>query len=224
MFNGFVGRGFALVIAAATVGAATPAPAATITDGAPLAKGVALDLSGIAACGSNGGFATNLGSFSGSGGPGSGAAACGDRTTVQVKDDGTPFPYGRFNPNGRSWIDSNDLPRVVWNLSSPVAVTGLSFALTDAHDQADSHFEMSVGGATFSIPTREANGALHWISILFNTPAKTAKITFDTRLNDGYGIADVKVAPVPLPPALALIASGLAAIAALRRRRNAHAA
>lgn len=219
MAYGVVRFGLALAFVAAAV-AATPARAVTINDGMQLPSGISLDLASATTCGNSGNYTTNVGSFAGSGQPGSGGSSCGDKTTVQVKDASTPFPFGRYAPAGGKWVDSNDLANVSWQLNVGVGLTGVSFALVDAHDQPNSHFSISVNGASWSIPTREANGNLHWIAILFDTPVTTATINFSTRLNDGYGISDVKVAPVPLPAGLALMASSLLLLGALRLRRR----
>lgn len=206
----------------ALLGAAAlaPAQAATITAGSDRpGGGVGVDLSGYTPCGVRGDISAGVGTFSGSGPAGSGAAACGDTTTVQVKDEASPNPYGRFNPQGGSWLESNDLKNVQWNLDVDTPVRRVTFALTDARDQRRSHFEIAAGGDTWTIDERQENGALQWITILFDEPVDEARIRFSTRHNDGFGISDVKVSPVPVPPALLLMASGLALLAAVHRPR-----
>lgn len=223
MGNGIASRLKALTVAVVTVAGAAlagSAGAVTISEGVRLDKGIALDLSRVGACANSGAFGTNVGNFSGAGAPGSGGASCGDRTALQVKDEATPFPYGRFNPSGGKWIDSNDLAFVSWEMNTPKPLKAFSFALVDAHDQANSHFTFTVDDAVFSIDEREADGTLHWITVLFDRPTTNATIQISTRLNDGYGISDVRVAPVPLPPALALMAVGIAGFGALRLRRS----
>ena len=220
MAYGIMRHLLALAIAATAAAVAPPALAVTIVDGEQLTNGIGLDLSGIGTCANVGEFGTNVGRFSGSGRPGSGGASCGDRRAVQVKNAQTPFPFGRFNPKGGPWIDSNDLASVSWQMNTGIPLTGFSFALVDAHDQPNSHFTFKVDNAVWTIPTRQANGTLHWITVLFDNPVNTASISIETRLNDGYGISDVKVAPVPLPAGLALMASGLLVFGALRLRRR----
>jgi hypothetical protein len=216
----FERRLWAGALAAACLSLGAAAQAATITPGSLLDNGIALDLSTASPCGANGGLSTNVGSFSGYGDNGSGKAACGDKSTTQVKDGATPFPYGRYDPNGGAWIDSNDLSHVAWNVDIGKKLKGVSFALTDAHDQKNSWFRLKVDGATWSIKDREANGTLHLITILFDQPVDTARIRFSTRLNDGWGISQVTAAPVPVPPAMLLAASGIGVMALVRRRRK----
>jgi hypothetical protein len=202
------------------LGAAAPAAAATFIEETRPAGGLAIDLRGFAPCGAGGALETNLGRFSGSGPAGSGGAACGDTRHVQVKSPRTPDAYGRFDPDGGRWIDSNDLERVVWEVDVGRPVRWVAFALTDAHDQPDSHFSITAQGTTWSIAEREPNATLHLIRILFDAPVETAEVVFETRHNDGFGIVAATAAPVPLPPALLLAASGVAALGVLRRRRR----
>lgn len=210
-------------VLSALLGAAVlaPAQAATITSSADQPTGgVGTDLSGYKPCGVRGNISAEVGTFSGSGPAGSGSAACGDTTTVQVKNEASPDPYGRFNPEGGSWLDSNDLKNVEWNLDVDTPVKRVTFALTDARDQRRSHFEIAAGGDTWTIDKRQENSALQWITILFNEPKEEARVHFSTRHNDGFGISNVKVSPVPVPPALLLMGSGMALLAAVRRRRS----
>jgi len=208
--------GGAVALAAGLAGA----EAATITSGSLLGRGITLELGGITPCGAVGSLSTNVGVFSGTGPPGSGTASCGDRTTPQVKTPTTPHPDGRYDPDTGPWVDSNDLERVIWDLDIDGPVKGLSFALTDAHDQPDSRFEIRVGDTSWEIPEREPNGTLHLITVLFDEPTDAGKIRFLTEHNDGWGISEATVQPVPLPPGLLLALSGIGLIAAVRRFRG----
>lgn len=210
------------IVLLAGLGAAAPvaAGAVTITDGIPAMPGLRIDLGGSTPCGATGALETNLGRFSGSGVAGSGEASCGDTRRVQVKTPTTPDAFGRFDPNGGGWVDSNDLERVLWDVETGRPMRSVTFALTDAHDQPDSYFEMQVGDALWSIPSQEANGTLHLIRVLFDGPTDLQRIAFTTQHNDGFGIVGAVVQPVPLPPAALLAGSGMLAMAAVRRRRR----
>jgi len=201
------------------------AGAATFVEGSLLSGGVKLDLSGAAPCGASGGFASNVGTFSGSGPDGSGTASCGVRSSPQAKTPTTPNPYGRFDPEGIAWVDSNDLTHVAWTVDVGNAVKAVSFLLSDAHDQPNSFFRLTAEGSVWSIAEREANGTGHLLTILFDNPVLNPVLTFETRHNDGWGVANVRVEPVPVPPALLLAATGagLLAVAGRRRRRRAAA-
>jgi hypothetical protein len=194
-----------------------------------------LDLSGFDLCGSSGMLSTNVGIFARAFGPaGAGESICGDTTTPQVKDGTLPNLFGRFNPfpERERWIDSNDLTDVDWVIDTgelglpPLA--GLEFALIDAHDQpipwvpgADSFFFLLVDGVqAFSIPDQLPNANVIWITLLFDEPVTRTTLTFVTRHNDGWGVANATLAPIPLPPALALLGGGLVLLAGFGRRRT----
>jgi len=162
--------------------------------------------------------------FLASGGPGYGGSVIGDPYEVSTKNAASPHPYGRFDPLGGTWVDSNDNPTVAWSHSYSTPIRSITFALTDAFDQepnfglGPSFFTLSVEDAIWSIPSREANGTLHWITVLFDAPTGAATLLFETRTNDGWGVSAAEVAPVPLPPAVLLLGTGLALMGALRRR------
>jgi opacity protein-like surface antigen len=238
----FAARFLAVALGAAVVG--TAAEAATISassDPGLLASqsnffgGVGMDLGGFGLCDNSGALATNVGTFRRvSTTPGSGSSVCGDGGySVQVKDQSVPNLFGRHNPPtgiGR-WVDSNDIERVEWEIDTAALglkdLTGIEFALIDAFDQRErpdlgaSFFGLSVNGATWSIDSRDDNGEVYWITILFGQPVSNALITFNTRLNDGWGVANATIAPIPAPPAAFLTIGGFAILIALRRRRPA---
>lgn len=241
-----VRRHFAAHILATALGAAivgTAADAASIsanpTSGLLASQSnffgaVSMDLSGFGLCDNSGALATNAGTFRRvSSTPGSGESVCGDNGySVQVKDQTLPNLFGRHNPPERigRWIDSNDIERVDWEIDTEALrlkpLMGLEFALVDAFDQRDwgglgpSFFDLSVNGASWSIDSLEPNATVHWITILFDQPVSNAVISFNTRLNDGWGVANATIAPIPAPPAAFLAIGGFGLLIALRRRRT----
>ena len=70
-----------------------------------------------------------------------------------------------------------------------------------------------------------ANGNIQLVTILLDKAVSNLTVEmFHDRTNDGFGIdgaTAMRIAPVPVPPAAALILSGLAALGFLRRRRGA---
>jgi MYXO-CTERM domain-containing protein len=212
-------RGAALA-AALGLGLPGAAAAATISEGALARGGITANLMGAIPCGTTGAVETAVGRFSGGGPAGSGGSVCGDARRVQVKTPNSPAPFGRYDPDGGRWLDSNDLEEVVWDVDVGRAIRGLSFGLTDAHDQPDSRFSFAVEGARWSIAEQEANGTLHLIRVMFDAPVDRTQVVFSTRGNDGFGIVSPTVQPVPLPPAALLALSGLGALALARRRRR----
>jgi hypothetical protein len=213
--------GVVLVTLLAAGGAGfTTADAATITSGA-LGHGTKLDLSSVSRCGTSGGLSTNLGTFSGSGRPGSGGSVCGDRSSVQVKDGSIPNLFGRHTvADDVAWIDSNDLEHVTWDVDIGKAFRELSFAVIDVNDQKKSFFDIIVDGHSWSLTDRQSDGSVHLIKIVFGGAVDRARIEFRTSHNDGYGLTAMKVAPVPLAPALIPALTALALLAGVGYRRG----
>lgn len=165
--------------------------------------------------------------FDAAGPCGSGRSVTGDGCSVVRKSDsGAADAYGRTDPRGGAWIDSQDLAEVTWTVSLQRPVTQLVLALTDAFDQGESErwgasrFALTVGEATWSITERQANSTLHWLVVQFDTPTTSAQLRFSTRLNDGWGLSAASVealAPVPLPVTGLLLIAGLGGLGLWRR-------
>lgn len=199
---------------------AAPAWSATVTvlPGAP-AGGSPIDLT--------------VGDFERIGNCGGGGSVVGDGCAAIVKTDpAAPDAFGRFDPLGDYWIDSQDINELKWTVRSPTAFTALSFALTDAHDQLDSFFTMSFDGGgnwtpIWDIAARRDNANLYWLSVDFGQAMTEVAFLFSTKVRpgfDGYGISALSItpapAPVPLPPAGLLLASGTLLIVRLRKRKS----
>jgi hypothetical protein len=180
------------------------------------------------------GTAINLvvGDFERVGNCGGGASVINGGCSVVVKDDPKALhAYGRFDPLGDYWIDSQDINEMKWTVTSPQAFTSMTFALTDAHDQLNSFFTMAMqdGGSLtqiWSIPAKKDNANLYWLSVDFGEARKKAVFQFSTKVLpgfDGYGISSLSVqspAPVPAPPAAILLGSAAMLMASLRRRKK----
>jgi hypothetical protein len=192
---------------------AAPAGAATITEVAGPGTGTKLALA--------------AGDFKGIGTCGFGRSVINDGCSPAAKSDPTAdHAYGRFDPLGGEWWDSQDLAFVDWTVHSGTAFTSVTFALTDAFDQKaspkfgllDSNFALAVDGTLWSIAERQANASINWITVDFGKAVTSASIHFFTRTNDGFSISSATVAPVPLPAAAWLLLGGLGALFGLRRK------
>ncbi len=163
--------------------------------------------------------------FQGFGPCGSGGSVINDGCSVAVKDASSRGLSGRFDPFGGSWIDSQDRPQIVWTIRQATPFNSVRFALTDAFDQGPnvglggaSFFSLAAGDATWKIDQREPDGTLHWIDVLLEAPTTSTQLTFDTRLNDGWGVRQASVATVPLPAGGLLLLAAIGTLAGLRRR------
>jgi hypothetical protein len=163
---------------------------------------------------------------------GGGGSVVNDGCSVVMKDNPTaPHAYGRFDPPPASyWIDSQDIDELKWTIKAPVSFTSLTFALTDAHDQANSHFDLYYNPAgtwtsIWNIATRQANGNLYWLTVDFADAVASAEFRFSTKVGagyDGFGLSQLTVSPspIPAPPAAVLLLTGGVAFAGLRGRRK----
>lgn len=169
-------------------------------------------------------------------GRGTGRSVIGDGSGLEVRSD-NGMAWGRFNADGSdgliagNWIDSNDNHGMRWDVDTGSKFNALSFFLIDAAD-VGGKFSMKVGDTLYSTLLggggRLANGNIQLVTILLDKAVSNLTVElFHDRTNDGFGIdgaAAMRIAPVPVPPAAALLVSGLAALGFLRRRRDPRAA
>lgn len=201
------------------------------------------DFSGFTACtGSNAdscGVApqTSVGDFSvfGSGGSGASVVAAEDNVVVRSTAPGGNM-FGRFGVLGTEthWLDSNDNPGIDWaipgasNLSN---IVRLAFFLTDVQDVNNFQFGIGVAGSTITSVmsmgediwnARRPNGELILVTMDFSQSVNDLNIQLRSgagRTNDGFGVAGVSIAAVPLPAGGLLLISALGGMAFLRRRK-----
>lgn len=176
---------------------------------------------------------TKVGSFTSLGGLGSGASKINDGAGLEVRGD-NDMNWGRFNADkldndliGGKWLDSNDTLGMKWDISGLGKFNTLAFFLIDAAD-VGGKFSIKVGQSLFSQVLGgdglTKNGNIQLVTILL--PEAVSHLTvelFHDRLNDGFGVDGAtiaNVAPVPVPPAAALLVSGLFALGVARRRRR----
>lgn len=179
---------------------------------------------------------TAVGVFTAIGGTGYGTSVIGNADNLQVRND-NDMAWRRHNmtTGGNSWLDSNDTYGMKWEVGGLPAFNALSFILTDVADQG-AKFSIKIGDTVFSSVLggagRLADGGIYVVDILLTEVVTSLTVLLQNdRLNDGFGIDNVRVAltdpslaPVPVPPAALLLLTGTAVIAAVRRRRNRAAA
>ena len=149
------------------------------------------------------------------GGPcGSGSSVVGDGcSVVQKNDPAAPHAYGRFDPLGGSWIDSQDIAELRMTIVNDVKFTSASFAMTDMVDQPDTHMVVTTSeGGQWEAPGRIGNGGLYWFTFDLVEAVNSLEVFISTRHNDGYGISSLSVAPVPIPAGLWLLLAGATTI------------
>ena len=172
------------------------------------------------------------GSFTAYGDAGSGSSVVGSGRDLQVRGDNS-MRWGRFNmdPNGGllggNWLDSNDNTGITWTISGVGQFNALGFFVTVIAD-VGGKFSITAGDTVFSnlagASGKLANGNVHFVSLLLDEMVDEFTLTLaHDGTNDGFGIdgAMVAVAPVPLPPAAALMLGGMGLLGALGWRRRA---
>lgn len=176
--------------------------------------------------------ATKVGNFSAAGTRGSGRSTISDGRTLQVRNDNS-MQWGRYNSKtpatniiGNNWLDSNDNQKMSWDVKGDGKFNTIGLYLTDIAD-VGGKFSIKVGDTVFSDlagSQRLQNGTIHFVLITLDALVDSIKVTLGhDRANDGFGIDGAmvaNVAPVPLPPAAALLLTGIVAIGGLRYRRK----
>jgi hypothetical protein len=175
---------------------------------------------------------TQVGSFAAKGTAGSGRSSINGGTKLQVRQDNS-MRWGRYNSTtpskntvGNNWLDSNDNQKMVWRVHSAQKFNTIGFQLTDIAD-AHGKFSIKVGGTVYSDLTHGKelkNGTVHFVLITLDELVDHVRVVLQhDRANDGFGIDTAmvaNVAPVPLPPAVALLLTGIAGIGTLKLRRK----
>jgi hypothetical protein len=183
---------------------------------------------GTAGSGTTNPGATNVGSFTTLGGRGTGGTAIKGGHGLEVRQDNMYEWGGRYGLESNKWLDSNDTYGMAWQVSGLDTFNALTFFLTDVAD-VGAKFTIKVGetlsGIIVGENARTANGTIHLVRILLPEPVSNLLVELrHDRRNDGFGIDGVmvaRIAPIPVPPAAALLVSGVVLLAGLRRRRRA---
>ncbi len=177
---------------------------------------------GVAASQLSGGFSSVLvGGFATLGGKGSGSSVIGDGTDLGLRNSPN---FGRKNTTegGRWFLDSNDTLGMSWEVNTGGLFNSIAFTLSDAAD-AGATLSVLADGGLLETFVKQKNGVTDFIVISFSDMISGATINLsNTRLNDGFAIDDatVGVAPVPLPPAIALLVAAFAGMGWFGRKRR----
>lgn len=175
---------------------------------------------------------TAVGNFTTLGGHGTGGSALNGGTALEVRND-VPTASGRYNTDtlpvsslGGNWLDTNDTYGLQWQVEGVGPFNMVAFYLIDAVD-VGARMSMKIGDSTYTDIAqgrRLANGNIHLVLAQLSEDVSTLTLEFlNNKLNDGFGIDGATVAhiaPVPVPPAAALLLTGLLGVAGLRRARR----
>jgi hypothetical protein len=108
--------------------------------------------------------------------------------------------YGRHGDP--SWVDSQDLEKISWEVKRKEAFTNFSFAVVDAGDQkpvtplGSTYFNIALYDgdnleASWDLPGKQANGNVQWVELAFDRAIKNFRLLLSAGHNDGYGITSV---------------------------------
>lgn len=172
---------------------------------------------------------TKVGSFTPFGKTGTGNAVVGSGSKLQVRKDNS-MRWGRYNLDGSggqkhgNWLDSNDNRGIKWQVKGVGEFDRVGFFLSDIAD-VGGKFSIKVGDTVYRDLANGAklkNGNIHFVRILLDEAVDKLTIKFSHNISDdGFGIDGVVVgnaAPVPVPPAVALLLTGVLGLFGLRRR------
>jgi hypothetical protein len=182
---------------------------------------------------------TGVGSFTPFGNTGSGNSVVGGGSKLQVRNDNTMF-WGRYNtyntpplppgPVAGNWLDSNDNRGMKWQIDGLGQFNALAFFVIDAAD-VGGKFSIKVGDTMFrnlADGMRLKNGNIYFLRILLPDLVDNLTIRLSHNIhNDGFGIDGAivgEIAPIPVPPAAALLVPALALLAGVGRRARARRA
>jgi hypothetical protein len=182
-----------------------------------------------------GGLTTAVGVFDTLGGTGSGNTVSGTAgntgTGVFLRDRRTS---GRSNTTAGqksdTFLDSNDTYGLSWTIAGLGMFDHVFFTLSDVADTGATFAILADGVQLGPSLSKKNNGAIDMVMLSFGTAVDKLTLQLrNSRLNDGFSIDDAGIgltrlaaqtpAPVPIPPAAALLVGGIAALALFRRRR-----
>jgi hypothetical protein len=179
-------------------------------------------------------FNTSVGIFNTLGGTGTGGTVSGlsgNTGTVLALRDGNTFGRSNTTSGGRWYLDSNDTFGMGWFVETGSMFSRVVFNLTDGSDVGGFLSIISDGVRTEQRTAgRLADGGVTTVVVDFGKAVSSAFISIGNYTgsgsnqnvrNDGFAVDDISVniAPVPIPPSLALLLAGMGGLFLMRRKR-----